>query len=93
MVNRSLGSLLRCLVGDYLRSWDDILSFAEFAYNSSTNKTIGLSPFEIVTCYKPKAPIDLIPMSTTHRPSEFAFVFVQQIHSLHEIRRKIIFTQ
>lgn len=50
-----------------------------------------MSPFEIVTGYRPKAHIDLIPMSVTHKPSESASSFAHHIHSLHEdIRRKII---
>ena len=48
VVNRSLGNLLRCLVGENLRAWDFVLPNAEFAYNSSVNRTIGMSPFEIV---------------------------------------------
>lgn len=72
MVNRSLDSLLQCLVGDHFRSWDLVLSVTEFAYNGSVNRSIGMSPFEIVTGHKLKAPIDFIPISVTHRPSESA---------------------
>lgn len=91
VVNRSLGSLLRCLIGDHLRSWDGIISTAEFVYNSSVNKTTGMSPFEIVTGYRSTAPIDLISMSATHISSEYASSFAHHIHSLHEeIHRKII---
>ena len=38
IVNRSLGNLLRCLVGENLRAWDLVLPTAEFAYNSSVNR-------------------------------------------------------
>lgn len=71
----SLGSLLRCLVGDHLRLWDLVLSVSELAYNSSVNRTTIMSPFEIVISYKLRAPIDLILMLATHRPSKSAFVF------------------
>lgn len=65
MVNKSLGSLLRCLLGDPM-----------FEYNNSVNKTTVMSSFEIFIGYKPKAPIDLlIPMSATYRLSESASVF------------------
>lgn len=68
-----------------------MLSFAEFVYNSSVNRITSLSPFEIFTGYKCRAPIDLILMLATHKPSEFAFVFAQHKHSLHEkIYRKIM---
>ncbi|RVW74852.1 Transposon Ty3-I Gag-Pol polyprotein [Vitis vinifera] len=47
VVNRSLGNLLRCIVRDQLRKWDNVLPQAEFAFNSSTNRTTGYSPFEV----------------------------------------------
>uniref|UniRef100_A0A2N9IHN7 Integrase catalytic domain-containing protein n=1 Tax=Fagus sylvatica TaxID=28930 RepID=A0A2N9IHN7_FAGSY len=63
VVNRSLGNLLRCLVGDHARTWDSILPIAQFAYNNSINRTIGMSPFEVVHGYKARKPLDLFPMS------------------------------
>ena len=30
-----------------LRNWDNVLPQAEFPFNSSTNRTIGYSPFEV----------------------------------------------
>ncbi|KAL7148069.1 hypothetical protein ABFS83_06G152600 [Erythranthe nasuta] len=90
VVNRSLDNLLRCLVGEHMRSWHSILPIAEFAYKNSVNRSIGMSPFEVVYGHKPRAPIDLIPMSVSHRPSEFANAFAQHIHDLHaEINRRI----
>jgi len=90
VVNRSLGTLLRCLVGENFRAWDSVLSTAKFAYNSSVNRTTSMSPFEIVTCYRPRAPIDLIPMSASHCRSESASSFALHIHSLHQkIRHRI----
>lgn len=49
VVNRSLGDLLRCLVGDHVANWEQLLPIAEFAYNSSINRSTGCSPFEVVT--------------------------------------------
>ena len=45
---------------DQLRNWDDVLSQAELAFNSSINRTIGYSPFEVAYGLKPKQPVDLI---------------------------------
>ena len=50
VINRSLGNLLRCLVGDKMTTWDEVLSV--FAFNNSVNRSTGLSPFEIVTGYR-----------------------------------------
>ncbi|PKA61678.1 putative mitochondrial protein [Apostasia shenzhenica] len=72
VVNRSLGDLLRCLVGDHTSSWDLVLLMAEFAYNSSVNRSTGMSPFMIVTGYEPRKPIDLIELPVSYRTSEFA---------------------
>ena len=89
-MNRSLGNLLRCLVGEHVHSWESVLPIAEFAYNGSVNRSIGMSPFEAVTGYKPRMPVDLIPMSSIHCPSESVDAFIHHIHALHnEIRRRI----
>uniref|UniRef100_A0A2N9HIT5 Reverse transcriptase n=1 Tax=Fagus sylvatica TaxID=28930 RepID=A0A2N9HIT5_FAGSY len=90
VVNRSLGNLLRCLVGEANRNWDLILPTAQLAYNSSANRTIGISPFEVVHGYPPRKPLDLLPMSPHVRVSESAEAFAQHLHDLHhEIRNKI----
>ena len=90
MVNRSLGNLLRTLVGEHLRDWDLKLSTAEFAYNNSINRTIGMSPAEVVYEFKPRQPIDLVPMSQYARTSESASAFASHLHELHkEISNKI----
>ncbi|GKA00849.1 putative nucleotidyltransferase, ribonuclease H [Tanacetum coccineum] len=45
VVNRSLGNLLRCLVGDHVKAWDQKLCQAEFAHNHAVNRSTGFSPF------------------------------------------------
>ncbi|XP_050387198.1 uncharacterized protein LOC126803432 [Argentina anserina] len=83
VVNRSLGNLLRCLVGEHIRSWSLVLPVVEFAYNNSVNRTIGMSPFEAAYGHNPTAPIDLIPMAMSQRPSQSATEFATHIHELH----------
>ncbi|XP_075665055.1 uncharacterized protein LOC142634649 [Castanea sativa] len=90
VVNRSLGNLLRCLVGEANRNWDSILPIAQLAYNSSINRSIGVSPFEVVHGYTPRKPLDLLPMSPHVRISESAKAFARHVHDLHtEIHKKI----
>ena len=90
VVNWSLGDLLRCLVGDKLGNWDLLLPIAEFAYNNFVNRSTGKSPFEIVTGFSPRQPIDLIPLPADYKPSNSAQDFANHIRSLHEdIRQKI----
>ena len=45
VVNRSLGDMLRCLVGVKQGVWDLILSTIEFSYNNFVNRSTGKSPF------------------------------------------------
>ena len=54
MVNRILGNLLRCLVGDKPGNWVEMLAQVQFTYKNSMNKSIGKTPFEIVCSMKPR---------------------------------------
>lgn len=91
VVNRSLGNLLRSLVGSKIRQWDLSLAQAEFAYNRSTNQTTGVSPFQVVYGKDPISPMDLLPLPTTHQFSSDANVRVEEIKKLHEdVRGRII---
>ncbi|XP_075640578.1 uncharacterized protein LOC142612363 [Castanea sativa] len=90
VVDRNLGNLLRCLVGEANQNWDSILPIAQLAYNSSVNRSIGASPFEVVHGYTPRKPLDLLPMSLNVRISESVEAFAQHIHDLHnKICKKI----
>ena len=76
-------------MGEANRNRDSILPTAQLAYNSSVNKSIGDSPFEVVHGYTPRKPLDLLPMSPHVRISESAEAFARHIHDLHnEIRKK-----
>ena len=75
VVNRSLGNLLRCLVGEANRNWDSILPTAQLAYNSFVNRSIGVSPFEVVHGYTPRKPLGLLHMSPHVRIFEFVEAF------------------
>ncbi|CAF2074797.1 unnamed protein product [Brassica oleracea var. botrytis] len=59
VTNRALGDLLRCLVGDNIKSWDSVLCQAEFAHNHATNRSTGFSPFHVVFGLVPRGPLDL----------------------------------
>jgi len=75
VINRSLGNLLRTLVGEYIKSWVLKLVTVEFSYNTTANMTTSKSPHEIVYIFRPRQPIDLIPMSDDIRASTSASSF------------------
>ena len=84
VVNRSLGNLLRSLVGESLTTWDLIIPRAEFAYNSSTHRTTSMSPFEVAHGLAPRKPLDLVPLDPHVRVSEDGVAFAQHVSQLHQ---------
>jgi len=83
VVNRSLGNLLRSLVGEHLKSWDQKLYQAEFAFNRSVNRSTGFSPFLVNYGYNPRAPIDLAPVADLKRVHGKAEDLISQLQGVH----------
>ncbi|GJS71410.1 RNA-directed DNA polymerase [Tanacetum coccineum] len=90
VTNRSLGNLLRCLVGDNKKQWDLALPHAEFAYNRSTHSSTGRSPFLVVYGRNPFTPLDLAPLPGVDTFSAEGDDRAAQIKSLHEQVREQI---
>ncbi|PKU71093.1 ATP-dependent DNA helicase RecG [Dendrobium catenatum] len=59
VVNRTLGNMLRCLVQDNHKKWEELLSHAEFAYNATTNRSTGFCPFQVVYTKIPNQLVDI----------------------------------
>lgn len=53
-VNKSLGNLFICLVGEKIENWVMILAQAKFVYNASVNKNIEKTPFVVAYGNSPK---------------------------------------
>lgn len=83
VVNRSMGDLLRCLVGDHVKSWDQKLCQAEFTHNHAVNRSTGFSPFQVVYGLVPHSPLDLVPASTAVKMYGKAEDFIQQLQQVH----------
>ena len=83
VVNRSLGNLLRCLVGDKPKGWDLILPQADFSYNNSINRSTGRSPFQIVYGSSPRTALELRKIEQGERTSVEAEEFFEHIKRLH----------
>ncbi|KAM1430124.1 hypothetical protein ACFX2I_046228 [Malus domestica] len=88
VVNHSLGDLLRCLVGEHLKSWDQKLCIAEFAYNRSINHSTGMCHFYIMFGLNPRAPVDLAPIPNAKRISGKAKSFVDNVQQVHSMMHK-----
>ncbi|PKU77967.1 hypothetical protein MA16_Dca011587 [Dendrobium catenatum] len=58
VVNRTLGNMLRCLVQEQPKQWEEVLSRAEFAFNAMTNRSTGKAPFAIVYTKAPNTVIE-----------------------------------
>jgi len=69
LVNQTLSQLLRFLVGKNLKTWEQCLPHAEFAYNRVVNSTTSYSPFEVVFRSSPLSPLNLL-----HLPNTFAMM-------------------
>lgn len=91
VTNRSLGNLLRSLVGDNPKKWDLVLPQAEFAYNRSNHSSTGRSPFFVVYGRNPFTPLDLAPSPEHQHFSVDGEEQATQIKRLHEqVREQII---
>nr|GEU55622.1 RNA-directed DNA polymerase [Tanacetum cinerariifolium] len=89
VVNRSLGNLLRSLIGDNAKQWDLILPQAEFAYNRSVNRTTGKSPFEVVYGRNPITHLDLVHVPEVGQFSKKGADQSEQIKELHRAFGKL----
>ena len=84
VTNRSLGNLLRCLVGDAIKAWDSKLPQEEFAHNHSLKRILGFCPFEVVYGLVPRGPIALSTLLDRTRIHGDATTFVDSLHEIHQ---------
>lgn len=59
VMNRMIGNYLRCYCAFNQTNWDDLLTTAEFSYNSATVDSMTMSPFEADLGWKPRSPLEL----------------------------------
>jgi len=84
VVNRTLSQLLRCFVNKILKNWEEWLPHVEFAYNRVVHSTTQMSPFEVVYCFNPLTPLDLLPLhdidSIVNKDGFAKATFVKNLH-------------
>lgn len=84
VVNKSLGNLLRSLVGKNTKSWDQKLCQEEFAFNHSINRSTGFSPFYITYGYNPRTPLDLAMVPDLKKIHANTEDFISHLHDIHK---------
>ncbi|PKU63286.1 RNA-directed DNA polymerase [Dendrobium catenatum] len=88
VVNRSLGSMLRCIAHEHPKQWDDYLGQAEFAYNSMSNRSTGQCPFSIVYTKIPNHIVDIAILPKC-RSKTAADTTEQYTKMLEDVRSKL----
>ena len=83
VTNRSLGNLLRCLVQENTATWDELLPRAEFAYNASSHRATGYSPFQVNTGRNPNLRVDLVPLPSLKASSTEAVNYATDLTEIH----------
>jgi hypothetical protein len=84
VVNKSLGNMLRSLVGENPKQWDRVLAQAKFAYNDSPNKSTGMSPFQILYGMHPRGVYELRDLGQLEKRSANGEDFAVRISELQE---------
>ncbi|XP_051133023.1 uncharacterized protein LOC127252761, partial [Andrographis paniculata] len=78
VVNRTVGSLLRALVNENLKSWEECLAHAEFAYNRTVHSSTNCSPFEVVYGFNPLTPLDLMPLPLVFEIGDWVWLHLRK---------------
>lgn len=60
IMNRMISNYLRCYCAHNQRDWDELLTSAEFAYNSALVESMGMTPFEADIGWNPRSPLDML---------------------------------
>ncbi|KAI0507593.1 hypothetical protein KFK09_013719 [Dendrobium nobile] len=88
VVNRTLGNMLRCLVQDNPKKWEELLSHAEFAYNSLANRSTKISPFQVVYTKPPNHLVDLAILPKCSK-SEVSKTISQAAETIQAVRERL----
>jgi hypothetical protein len=89
-VKRSLGNVLRSLVIEQVRQWDQILAKAEFSFNNSVNESTGKIPFEIIYGRQPRGVAELRELKQAEFRSVGVEDFATEMQRLHDQVKKQI---
>ena len=77
-------------MNDHLKSWDQHLYKAEFAYNRSVNRSTSFRPFVITYGYNPRTPHDLAPILGLKHVNVKVEDLITQIQEIHTATAKLL---
>lgn len=80
-----MGDLLRCFVGDNIKTWDSIICQAEFAHNRAANLSTSFSQFQVVYGSLPRCLADLARTPDRTRFHGQTCDFVEEFAAIHEL--------
>ncbi|KAF7800799.1 Transposon Ty3-I Gag-Pol polyprotein [Senna tora] len=87
VVNRTLGTLLSAIIKKNVKAWEDCIPLIEFAYNRFVHSSTKFSPFEIVYCFNPLIPLDLVPLPVNEIASLDGKRKAELVRKIHEEAR------
>ena len=90
VVNRTLSTMLRAVLKTNIKMWEQCLPHIEFTYYRSMHSTTKMCPFQIVYGFLPRAPIDLMPLSSSEKLSFDANTRAELMLKLHKTTKENI---
>jgi hypothetical protein len=90
IVNRTLSTMLRIVLKKNIKMWEDCLPHIEFADNPLMHSTTNICPFEIVYGLLPRAPIDLMSLSSSEKLNFEAKQRAELMLKLHKTTKQNI---
>ena len=82
--------MLRVVLKNNKKMWEECLPHIEFAYNRSLHSTTKMCPFEVVYGFLPRAPIDLLPLPSSEKVNFDAKQRAELILKMHELTKENI---
>lgn len=93
-LNRTLADMLSMYVDVEHKTWDEILPYVTFAYNTAVQETTQLTPFELVYGRRVTTPLDaMLPVDDGTTTSEGADDFIQKAEEARQLARNRIRSQ
>ena len=76
--------MLRSLIGESPKQWDRVLAQAEFSYDDSPNRSIWMSPFQIMYGMHPRGVCELHDLGQLEKRSADGEEFAKMFSEIHE---------